>query len=318
MADKPISPGLQQALLAGLPTLVGALFEGAEGAAAGAQVGLQALGQQQNIEMEEKKLKARRQEKLEDRAFELKKIEKQNEFRQDRPVSFQQTKDLFTKDTKEPVIFDPKQGIFKLPSGKQVDTKNIESAVQSRFATNLDFKKDESEVDKNLKTMKAFKDDKLVSRFRTALVDIDELEALINSKNPIAKPTVQRLLARISGEVGRLTDQDVQAFGGSQAIMSRVEQFFSTAATGQFSEENVKYIRQLMDVMRVKNIEGLEKRKIKFKNQFSNVLKKDIDTIEQLIDPKDPVEFLKNKIKNMSHEQKLKRKQELLKKRGSK
>jgi hypothetical protein len=70
MADEKNKPStaLQQALLAGLPTLVGAIFGGAEGGAIGAQAGLSGLKQLQTAEQAEAQ-----------RVFELRKMQAANE-----------------------------------------------------------------------------------------------------------------------------------------------------------------------------------------------------------------------------------------------
>jgi len=61
---------------------------------------------------------------------------------------------------------------------------------------------------------------------------------MLASDNPVATGTIKRQLAKASGEVGRLTEEDVMAFGGSQALFARIDQLVNELDTGTFTPEN--------------------------------------------------------------------------------
>lgn len=77
-----------------------------------------------------------------------------------------------------------------------------------------------------------------------AAVNIQKL-ADLSATNPIAKNAVPRFLARASGEVGVMTDRDVAAFQGSEAIMSRLDQIKLQWQKGTLTPENQKYMKEL-------------------------------------------------------------------------
>lgn len=61
---------------------------------------------------------------------------------------------------------------------------------------------------------------------------------LIELGNPIADEASKGQIARLSGEVGVLTDQDIARFGGSKAINERMQQAITQAYEGKLTKEN--------------------------------------------------------------------------------
>lgn len=77
-----------------------------------------------------------------------------------------------------------------------------------------------------------------------AAINIQKL-ADLSATNPIAKNAVPRFLARASGEVGVMTDRDVSAFQGSEAILARIDQMKTQWEKGTLTPENQKYMKEL-------------------------------------------------------------------------
>jgi len=72
---------------------------------------------------------------------------------------------------------------------------------------------------------------------------------MLASDNPVATGTIKRQLAKASGEVGRLTEEDVMAFGGSQALFARIDQLVNELDTGTFTPENKVFMNELASIM---------------------------------------------------------------------
>jgi hypothetical protein len=83
-----------------------------------------------------------------------------------------------------------------------------------------------------------------------AEIAVANAESALDLKNPIADSAILRQLARMSGEVGTMTDQDVNAFGGSQAIESQIEQYIKRKSDGTLTEENRKYMTDFIKAMK--------------------------------------------------------------------
>lgn len=91
---------------------------------------------------------------------------------------------------------------------------------------------------------------------------------LLDSKNPIADQAIQRQLARLSGEVGVLTDQDVASFGGSKQIGDQIQQFISTRFSGEgLTPGNREYMKQLIEKMEKRRQEDIKKKTMLFAKQ---------------------------------------------------
>lgn len=70
---------------------------------------------------------------------------------------------------------------------------------------------------------------------------------LLNSDNPVANQASKTQLARLSGEVGVLTDKDTERFGGSKAVLAKIGQATKEAMTGRLSNENKKFLTDLAE-----------------------------------------------------------------------
>ena len=73
---------------------------------------------------------------------------------------------------------------------------------------------------------------------------------LAKNGNPISAEAAKTQIARLAGEVGVLTDRDVERFGGSKAITARVAQAAQQAQDGTLTEENAKYLQGIVDAFR--------------------------------------------------------------------
>lgn len=68
---------------------------------------------------------------------------------------------------------------------------------------------------------------------------------LLNKKNPLADSAVQYQLSRLAQGVGVVTDKDLAASGASKALVEKYDQLMQQLSTGQASDANVGYYREL-------------------------------------------------------------------------
>ena len=89
------------------------------------------------------------------------------------------------------------------------------------------------------------------SRYQTAISAAKNAEQLTDlaSKNPAAAAAAVRQLARASGDSGVMSDKDVEAFGGSQSLMDRLARITERAASGKMTEDDVKYSKEVAQVL---------------------------------------------------------------------
>jgi hypothetical protein len=76
--------------------------------------------------------------------------------------------------------------------------------------------------------------------------------------NPTATAPFLRRLARAAGERGVLTESDVNAFGGSQAMFSRLERAASSASSGLLPPEDIDYALKVAAAMEESSQAGIE------------------------------------------------------------
>jgi hypothetical protein len=164
---------------------------------------------------------------------------------------------------------------------KEQGEKKIEQADErialrrkSEARQNLKLRHSLNENEENrLATLESrFLKDKVVDTSRQALSRIDLARELIESGNKIAPPVAKRQLARIAGEVGVLTDQDVAAFGGSAAIDDKISRWFSSQATGDFSETDREEMLKLIDVMSERHSEIMAKQAESFSRRTASLV----------------------------------------------
>lgn len=78
----------------------------------------------------------------------------------------------------------------------------------------------------------------------------EETLSLAAQGNAIAAEAAKTQIARLSGEVGNLTEQDVQRFGGSKAISARLEQAATQLASGTLTPQNQAYLMQIVSAFK--------------------------------------------------------------------
>jgi hypothetical protein len=68
---------------------------------------------------------------------------------------------------------------------------------------------------------------------------------LLRIDGPIASEVAKTQMARLAGEVGNLTEQDIERFGGSKDLLSRINQFREKHESGKLTKSNKKQLEQI-------------------------------------------------------------------------
>ena len=145
--------------------------------------------------------------------------------------------------------------------------------------------KDERTVRHAKDLQDAFNKDKSTVKAREGLDSALDAEQLLNSNTPISDQAVKRSLARLSGEVGVMTDQDVAAFGGSKAVKDRLKQSLQQMTSGTLTDENRQYMQQLVDVFKKRREEQLDHRAIEMAAQGAKRLNTSNEEIYEYLRP---------------------------------
>ena len=103
--------------------------------------------------------------------------------------------------------------------------------------------------------------------------------------NPITQEAAKTFAARASGEVGALSDQDRASFGGSKAIVARINQVMEQATTGKLSDENKKFMKELADKFENAGRRDLKSRLDMYSAQASKRLGQSPKDIAEIIRP---------------------------------
>lgn len=97
----------------------------------------------------------------------------------------------------------------------------------------------------------------LTNRFNTAvtkskdrLTAAQNIELLLKQKNPMSDSAVRTQLARLSGEVGPLSDFDVKTWSGDPSILARTQQWLSLASEGKLTEANRAQMSEVAATLR--------------------------------------------------------------------
>ena len=115
-------------------------------------------------------------------------------------------------------------------------------SLEASNALKEDKKKKEAENKSLIQIDKALRNDYLVKQRSEQLQYAANTLALLHSDNPVANQAAKTQLARLSGEVGVLTDRDVERFGGSKALLSKLNQAIAETTTGKLSKENKAFL----------------------------------------------------------------------------
>lgn len=109
-------------------------------------------------------------------------------------------------------------------------------------------KQDEDRTRKMEKPIKAYESDPTVKAMNESLLRAEGAKLAVQNDSVFALPATTRALARLSGEIGVLTDQDVGAWKGSQAALRRFSRWVKNAADGKMTEADKRDTLEMIGI----------------------------------------------------------------------
>lgn len=171
-----------------------------------------------------------------------------------------------------------------LTPGKVIKTKGKEKPIITKPIPSPS-PRPMSEDRATLKYIEDFNKDPGVIRAKQGLDGAENVENLATSGNPIAAAAIPTYMARASGEVGNLSEQDKKPFGGSRAILERFEASLKELATGQLTDNNKNFLIELSGIMKKSANKNLDRRGRDMSRQFSKVKKENPSDIFSALRP---------------------------------
>lgn len=151
---------------------------------------------------------------------------------------------------------------------EQIAGRKETAKIYGGFREDAQKDKRNQENIKNLTRLQGdFNKDKSVQSIEAGRKAAEDAEALLELDNPITSEAVKTSLARLSGEVGVLTDRDVARFGGSKAVKDRFSQSIKQMIDGKITEENKKFMREIINTYKTKREKQLDNRALYFAKQ---------------------------------------------------
>lgn len=147
------------------------------------------------------------------------------------------------------------------------------------------FREEKFEYDKVKNLQDSFNKDKQVVKAEERIASARTMRDFLIENNPIGAEAAKRFAARASGEVGTLTDQDVSVFGGSRAVLDRLQQAAQELATGTLTENNKKFMSQLADTFEKAGQRDLQDRLNIYAKQGTKRTKMSEDEVKETIRP---------------------------------
>lgn len=127
--------------------------------------------------------------------------------------------------------------------GKGMRAMTMAAGQESRFSRAQGRQSDQFK--KGQLAQQKSKFDSLVAEDRKKLTAADNALQLLNIDKPISSEVAKTQLARLAGEVGALTEQDLNRFGGSKDLLSRANQIATTLTSGKMTPESRKQLKQI-------------------------------------------------------------------------
>ena len=177
-----------------------------------------------------------------------------------------------------------KQRIQAMEEKNRLYGKQVERMGAGREESRQ-FREEKFEYDKVKNLQDSFNKDKQVVKAEERMASARTMRDFLTENNPIGAEAAKRFAARASGEVGTLTDQDVSVFGGSRAVLDRLQQAAQELATGTLTENNKKFMNQLANTFEKAGQRDLQDRLNVYAKQGTKRTKMSEDEVKETIRP---------------------------------
>lgn len=128
--------------------------------------------------------------------------------------------------------------------GKAIRAQTMAAGQESRFSRAQSRQSDQ--FLKGQLSQQKSKFDALIKDDVSRLTAAANAYQLLQNDAPISSEVVKSQLARLSGEVGALSDADLNRFGGSKDVRNRARQLTETLLTGKLSPETRREMIQIV------------------------------------------------------------------------
>jgi hypothetical protein len=158
---------------------------------------------------------------------------------------------------------DPFGNIIGLDSSKRnsspqmVQSSNYESAKDLPEEKVVSFKPDKEQrkaIDNQIKRY-----DKITETVNRQLSSAQTIQNALKegADNQQLLAFVKTQMPRLAGEVGNLNTTEQEIWQGSQAAIDRIEQYLTTLGTGKLTKDNIKIIKEMVDIFSKNAARGL-------------------------------------------------------------
>lgn len=150
---------------------------------------------------------------------------------------------------------------------KQLDDRaNFKEAAKLKQMEQTDLRGGDNFGAKILKDIEGDSTIRKTEMARSAAADLD---AMLDSGSPISAAAIPNFAARMSGEVGSLTEGDKRGFKSSQEVNDKLTQILQTYFTdGKLSPENERYMREFSSALKRSAAKKIVDRKTKLLDQY--------------------------------------------------
>lgn len=146
---------------------------------------------------------------------------------------------------------------------------------------------------------------------RKAMTAAQTIKSLLNTKGGMS--AIPRKLAQLVGDKGVLSNQDINQWQGSQALLDQIDQMREKIVAGKYTEVNQKLFNELVDIMYKKYSTEVNGRMSAYVDSTSELARANKDSVRAAFEPH--VRFVEQgQEKPKTKEEKIKRIQELLNK----
>lgn len=257
--SKSLSNTFTAALTNFLPIVAGGLFEGSEGAVSAYKGAQQGIDSMQGRDLKERGMRVR--ERMPDIQLQ------QAQMRLDDPLRRQQYElgvrraDIAEKNTEL--------------RGDQLDLMRIGEERRGTKQT----------VDLGEKPIVRFESAPEVKAARGTISATMNADSLIDEAlgNPVASAALPTQLARLAGQVGVLTDRDVDVYGTPGSIANKLEQIAKNMAEGTLTEQNAKFMRDLSNTMKQNAENIITGEADRFSSQYGTILNRNPEELKQFL-----------------------------------
>lgn len=127
--------------------------------------------------------------------------------------------------------------------------------------------------------------DSLTKKHNEAFDSATTMLDMLASGNPVSDAAVATFAARATGEVGNLTEEERKPFGGSRAMLRRIQAVASVAATGKMTDADRKDLQSLANTFKRAAQRNIRQRTLSVTQQAARTLGSSQEEIFSLIAP---------------------------------